>query len=551
MSSPEVAFNLSTVFDTVASAVPDNEVLVWRDRRFTYRQMNERVDRVADYLAAQGIGCHTPRSELAGHESGQDHVGLYLSNCNEYLECMIGAYRARAAPFNINYRYVTEELRYLFEDARPRVLVYHARFGPQVSEIRDRLPESCLLIQVADDSGNALLSGAVDYETVVRNRALAERSSTPTGDDLYVIYTGGTTGFPKAVLWRQDDAFVTSMGGTPFGSQQAYASYQELFSSVRAAGGGPTLLMTAPFMHGAAQWSSFHMISSGGKIVLPDDGARLEWGDALRVAAREHVVSIPVVGDAMARGLVEELRRHSHDLGGVAAINNGGAPLSPAVRESVLEALPHVMVLDSVGSSETGIQMNSTATAEAGDTVGVFSQDAETTVVDDLFERELVPGEGPGWLASKGRVPLGYLGDAAKTARTFPTIAGTRYSLPGDRATLRADGRIQLLGRDATTINSGGEKIYAEEVERAVAAHPQVRDVIVVGRPSEQWGFEPVAIVQLADENTVTDAELLATSGRHLAGYKVPKAILRRPEIVRSPTGKADYRWASEQVTVD
>src|SRR5699024_2836195 len=272
----------------------------------------------------------------------------------------------------------------------------------------------------ADDSGNELLPGAVDYETVVRNNAVADRSSTPSGDDLYVIYTGGTTGFPKGVLWRQDDVFVTSMGGTPFGSRQPYTSYRELFSSVRAAGDGPTLLMTAPFMHGAAQWSSFHMISSGGKIVLPHDGARLEWADALRVAAREQVVSIPVVGDAMARGLVAEVQQHSHDLGGVAAINNGGAPLSPAVRESVLEALPHVMVLDSVGSSETGIQMNSTATAASGDAAGVFSPDEKTTVVDDLLERELGPGEGAGWLARKGRVPLGYLGDAAKTARTFP-----------------------------------------------------------------------------------------------------------------------------------
>lgn len=540
-------FNLSTVFDTIATAVPDQEVLVWRDRRFTYRELNERIDGLAHYLAGSGLGCHTPRDRLAGHQSGQDHIGLYLHNGNEYLESMVGAYRARVAPFNINYRYVAEELRYLLEDARPAGLIYHAAFAPQVAEVREWLPNLDVLIQVADDSGNELLPGAVDYDTVVHTPPPAEPMPEPSGDDLYLLYTGGTTGMPKGVLWRQHDVFVTSMGGTPFGSNQPYSNYQELGEAAREAGGGVTLLMTAPFMHGAAQWSSFHMICGGGRIVLPDNGASLDWADALTVAEREGVMSVPVVGDAMVRAMLDTLESGAHDLSGVAAISNGGAPLTPTVRTRLLEAMPNILLIDAVGSSETGIQMNHVSTAGAEADTGVFSQQDDTTVVDDLLSRELAPGDGQGWLASRGLVPLGYLGDEAKTARAFPVIDGTRYSLPGDRAMLLADGRIELLGRDGITINSGGEKIFAEEVERAVAAHPEVRDVLVVGRPSERWGSEPVAIVQLAAGSTVTDEEMLAEAARHIARYKVPKAILRRPEIARSPSGKADYQWAKRQ----
>lgn len=547
MSESPVEFNLSTVFDTVAEAVPEQEVLVWGDVRLRFREVNTRSDGVAHYLVEQGLGCYLPRGELAGHESGQDHVGLYLRNGNEYLEGMLGCYRARTVPFNVNYRYVTEELLYLLTDASTRALIYHAEFAEQVAAIRDRLPELEILIQVADDSGNELLDGALDYESVVATPVPAQPMPTPTGDDLYLLYTGGTTGMPKGVLWRQHDVFVTAMGGTPFGASQPYRGYAEIAEAATDGNGGIALMMTAPFMHGAAQWSTFHIICSGGKIVLPTDPVRLDWADVLATVVREKVVSIPIIGDAMARPLIDELETGRYDLSGLAAVNNGGAPLTPAVRTRLLNALPHVMLLDAVGSSETGIQMNHVSTADAEADTGVFSHVDSTTVVDDLLEGELRPGDGQGWLASKGRVPLGYLGDAAKTQRCFPVIAGRRYSLPGDRATLLPDGRIELLGRDSVTINSGGEKIFAEEVERAVAAHPAVRDVIVVGRPSRRWGTEVVAVVQFDAAGTVTDDELLTECAKHVARYKVPKAIVRRAEIARSPSGKADYRWARAQ----
>lgn len=551
MTATATGFNLSTVFATVARAVPDQEVMVWGSRRLRYREMNDRIDGVARYLAAQGLGCHTPRSELAGHQSGQHHVGLYLRNGNEYLEAMVAAFRARAAPFNINYRYVAGELTYLLRDARTDALIYHAEFAPQVAAIRDRVGDLKVLIQVADSSGHALLPGAVDYESIVETAAPAWPMPVPSGDDLYILYTGGTTGMPKGVLWRQHDAYVGAMGGTPFGSQRPFASYREIADAAVNANGGITMLLTAPFMHGAAQWSAFHMISSGGKIVLPDDPARLEWADVLRAVERERVVSLPVVGDAMARPMLDELEKGNYDMSGLAAVNNGGAPLTPAVRSRLLAALPHVLLIDAVGSSETGIQMNHVSAAGAEADTSIFAPDDDTTVIDETMSRELRPGEGQGWLARKGLVPLGYLGDEAKTARSFPVIGGQRCSVPGDRAVRLADGRIELLGRDAITINSGGEKIFAEEVERAMAAHPDVRDVVVAGRPSGRWGSEVVAIVQLAEGSTATDEELRLECARHVARYKLPRVILRRPGIQRSPSGKADYQWARQQAVAD
>lgn len=545
----EAGFNLSAVFDTVARAVPDQEVLVWRDRRFTYRELNTRIDGVAHYLAERGLGCHTERADLTGHLSGQDHVGLYLRNCNQYLESMVAGFRARVAPFNVNYRYVEEELLYLLLDAQTKALIYHAEFAPRVAAIRDRLPELGVLIQVSDESGNELLPGAVDYEAIVSTPAPAAGMPTPNGDDLFILYTGGTTGMPKGVLWRQDDVFITSMGGTPYGTSAPMSSYAEIRESAVNAKGSVSMLMVPPFIHGAAQWSAFHMITLGGKVVILDNVQHFDPADALTLAIREKVVSIPIVGDAVARPLLDEIRRGNYDLSGLTAINNGSAPLTPGVRAQLLDAVPHIVVTDVAGASETGLQMSTMSMKGMEADTATFTPVAATTVVDEQFTRALGPGEGSGWLARRGRVPIGYLGDPDKTARTFPVIDGARYAIPGDRAELLEDGRIVLLGRDSVTINSGGEKIFVEEIERAIAAHPAVRDVVVVGRPSERWGSEAVAVVQVAEGSTVSDAELLAECARHVARYKVPKAIVRCARVERSPSGKADYRWAQTRAT--
>ena len=546
----DATFDLSTVFRTVAETIPDGTVLVWRDLRLTYAQMDARIDGIAHYLVSRGLGCHTERSELAGHQSGQDHVGLYMRNGNQYLEAMVAGYRARVAPFNVNYRYVEEELLYLLGDAGAKALVYAAEFAPHVQSIRGRLPDLQVLIQVADDSGNDLLPDAVDYEEVVGTPAPAGGMPTPSGEDLYILYTGGTTGMPKGVLWRQHDIFMSAMGGRPFlAAGEQLSTYGDLAEQARTQAGVRSLLLIPPLMHGAAQWGVFNSISTGGWIALPDDVVRLDADAVLRLAERERVLGIPVVGDAIARPLVDQIEKGDYDLSGLLAITNGGATLSPTVRDRLLAALPNLMIMDAVGASESGAQMTTIATKGADIATATFTALADTTVVSVDFTRVLQPGEGEGWLARREFVPLGYLGDAEKTARTFPTIDGVRWSIPGDKARLLDDGRIELLGRDSVTINSGGEKIFAEEVERAVASHPSVYDVVVTGRPSERWGNEVVAIVQFAENRSATDEELAQACRAHIADYKVPKAFVRTEHVVRSPAGKADYRWAKAIAT--
>lgn len=537
------------MFGTVAATIPDQTFLLWRGRRLSYAEVNRRVDGVANYLTSAGLGCHTERDELAGHESGQDHLGIYLRNGNEYLEAMIGAYRARVAPFNVSYRYVEDELVYLLMDSEARALVYPAEFAPRVAAIRARLPHLRVLIQIADQTDNALLPGAVDFETILAAPPPVADPPTPSGDDLYILYTGGTTGMPKGVLWRQNDIFLSSMGGRPFGSEHFLASYDELAEKARASAGAMSLMMIPPFMHGAAQWAAFNAITMGGRLVIPDDVERMRPEQVLRLAAQEKVLSIPVVGDAIARPLLDEIETGAYDLSSLFTITNGGAPLSPTVRERILAALPHVMLLDAVGASESGAQMSTFTTAGASTQAATFTAQSDTAVVSADLDRVLQPGEGQGWLARRDLIPLGYLGDAAKTAKTFPTIDGVRWSVPGDRANVLDDGRIELLGRDSVTINSGGEKIFVEEVERAIAAHPGVYDVVVVGRLSERWGTEAVAVVQFADGESATDEELVEVCRTSIARYKIPKAFIRTAKVMRSPAGKADYRWAKEVAT--
>ncbi|HPX37326.1 MAG TPA: acyl-CoA synthetase [Mycobacterium sp.] len=543
-------FDLSTVFRTVAETVPDQQFFIWRDRRLTYAQMDARIDGVAHYLTSQGLGCHIERDQLEGHQSGQDHIGIYVRNGNEYLEAMVAGYRARVAPFNVNFRYVEEELLYLLGDSKARALVYAGEFAPNVHAILGSLPDLTVLIQVDDGSGNELLPGAVDYESITATPAPAGGMPTPTPDDLYILYTGGTTGMPKGVLWRQNDIFMSAMGGRPFLAGGAeLTSYADLAAQARAQAGFRSLLLIPPLMHGAAQWGVFNTITTGGWIAVPDDVVKFDADAILRLAARERVIGIPVVGDAMARPLVDQIEKGDYDLSGLLAMTNGGAPLSPTVRDRLLNALPSLMIMDAVGASESGAQMTTVATKGAAVDAATFSPLADTTVVSADFSRVLEPGEGDGWLARREFVPLGYLGDAEKTARTFPTINGVRWSIPGDKARLLPDGRIELLGRDSVTINSGGEKIFAEEVERAVASHPSVYDVVVTGRPSERWGNEVVAIVQFAENRSATDSELAEACREHIADYKVPKAFIRSEKIVRSPAGKADYRWAKAVAT--
>jgi len=534
--------NLALIFEALAAAYPDRESIVTPARRLTYAGLAERARRLASVLHAHGLGCHTERPALANHESGQDHVGLYLLNCPEYLEAMLGAYRARVAPFNVNYRYVDEELLYLLEDADAAALVYHARYAPTLRRIRDRLPRLRLLLQVDDGSGEPLLPGALPYDATLAAASAADPPVVCSADDLYVLYTGGTTGAPKGVLWRQEDIYFAAMSGQPPGVPPP-ATVPELVA--QAANGGYLRSMpTPPLMHGAAQWAAFGALHQGGAIVLQGRPERLDPEDVWGTVEREGVNLLVLVGDAFARPLLDGLDRRRYDLSRLFVIVSGGAILSSHMKQALLERLPHATVIDGFGASETGA--HGTRMTRGGDepSTGTFSM-SDTVVLRDDLTGVLPPGSAEvGWVARTGHVPLGYYKDAAKTARTFPVIGGIRYAVPGDHGRVLADGSIVVLGRGSVSINTGGEKVYPEEVEQALRRHPSVYDAVVVGTPDERFGEQVTAVVQLRPGTRATHEELVDFAARHLARYKLPKTTVWVDEITRSPSGKPDYRWA-------
>jgi acyl-CoA synthetase (AMP-forming)/AMP-acid ligase II len=545
MSDTAVEFTVPAVTALVAATIPDRQLIIQGDRRYTYAEVIERAQRLAAYLHSRGLGCHTERSHLEGHEAGQDLLGLYAYNGNEFVEALIGAFGARVAPFNVNFRYVKSELQYLLADSGATALIYHAAFAPRVAEVLPDLPQLRVLIQIADDSSNALLDGAVDYESVINSDSPA-LTIQHSPDDLYVLYTGGTTGMPKGVLWRQHDIFMTSFGGRNLMTGEPTNSLDEIATRV-AEGTGTKVMVLPPLIHGAAQWSVMTALTTGQTVVFPSVVDHLDADEVVRTIEREKVMAVTVVGDAMARPLVAAIEKGTADVSSLAVVANGGALLTPFVKQRLVEVLPNAIIVDGVGSSETGAQMHHMSTSGAVST-GTFNAGPDTFVAAEDLGSLLRPGhDGMGWLAQRGYVPLGYKGDPAKTAATFPVIEGVRYAVPGDRARHRDDGRIELLGRDAVTINSGGEKIFVEEVETAIASHPAVVDVVVTGRPSERWGQEVVAVVALADGAKADAGELIDHAAQTLARYKLPKAIVFRAAIERSPAGKADYRWARDQ----
>ncbi|MEN9644473.1 MAG: hypothetical protein RL238_1142 [Actinomycetota bacterium] len=530
-------FSVAEVHEAIAATRPDEVCLVFRDRRLTWADVTERTRRFANHLVTAGLGCRTEREHLQGHESGQDHLAIYLHNGNEYLEAMLGSFKARVAPFNVNYRYVAEELRYLLTDSNAAAVVVHSQFAPTLAEVLPDLPNLRVIMQVPDESGNDLLPGAVWYEDALAAASADKPAVQWSPDDLYILYTGGTTGMPKGVLWRNGDANVECFGGS---------AADTLEGVVAEATGGLKALLAPPFMHGAGHWMSFRTWNTGGTVYVQSVPERLDPDDVWGLIEREQLNFLLIVGDAFGRPLLDRLAQGGLDLSSLTVLLSGGAPLSANLKEEFLQHLPTLMIVDGLGSSEAGGQL-SHVSAGSGATTGTFPISPGNHVLSDDLTRELEAGDPEiGWLAKSGNLALGYLGDAAKTARTYPVVAGTRYAVPGDRARLRADGIIELHGRDSVTINSGGEKIFAEEVEAAVKAHPAVYDCVVAGRPSERWGNEVVAVVRVREGFTVTEADLRAEAERHIARYKLPKAFVFVTEVVRSPSGKADYRWAKQ-----
>jgi fatty-acyl-CoA synthase len=513
-------FNLADLFERVADTVPNALALVCGSRRLTYAEFDERATRLAHALAADGV--------RAG-----DHVALYCYNSTEYLEGMLAAFKLRAVPINVNYRYVEEELQYLLDDADVVAVVHDDEFAPKLATIASRLPRlrTSLAIGAPYEAALAAASGVRDFDP---------RSA----DDLYILYTGGTTGMPKGVMWRQEDLFFGALGGAA-GSGTPITTPEEV--AERCLTPRTKCVPACPFMHGTAHWMAFSALFTGGSVIIPSEH-HLDPLALLDLIAREEANFLVIVGDAFARPLVDTLataKGAAIDLAPLRVLLSGGAILSPALKHALLQHLPNLLVVDGYGASETGGQGQSIA-VRGGDVPSAprFAVGDDTRVLDEALQLA-APGV-TGRLARRGSIPLGYYKDPEKTAATFPVVDGVRWAVPGDHAIVGDDGLITLLGRGSVSINTGGEKVYPEEVEAVLKGHPAVFDAIVVGVPDDRFGERIVAVVQARPDAQPSLETLQQHAREHLAGYKVPRDLVLVDRVQRSPSGKPDYRWARE-----
>lgn len=514
-------YNHADLFEGVADAIGDRTALVCGDRRLTYAELDEHANRLAHHLAAAGV------------EPGQ-HVAVQLYNGVEYAAALLAALKIRAVPINVNYRYVEGELRYIYQDSDSVALLYDVEFEERVAAVVPEVPKLRHLVAVG---GAPSIDGAVRYEDALRDadggRGFAPRSP----DDTYIVYTGGTTGMPKGVMWSTEQMLFAFWNPT-FPRPERPEDVVEM-----ARNGGPMVMMPiAPLMHGAAQMATWIAWFMGATLVYT---RKFDAAEVWRTIEREKVNSLTVTGDAMAIPMADELARGGYDTSSLFAFVSTGAILTGTVRERIAELLPNSMILDRFGSTESG----STAEAVAGSSPekGLrFAPDVENvTVLDDAL-RPVRPGSGViGQVARSGYIAHGYYNDPEKTAKTFPVVDGRRWLLTGDMATVEEDGSIAVYGRGSQAINTGGEKVFPEEVEAVLKGHPAVYDAVVTGIPDERWGNRVAAVIQPSGDAPAAD-ELDAHCRRELSGYKVPRTYAFVKEMKRSPAGKADYRWAKQ-----
>lgn len=524
-------FNLADLFEVVAGAVPERTAFICGNQRLSYRELDERATRLASALRARGI-------------TRGDNIGIALHNSAEYLETFLACCKIGAVPANINYRYVAEELRYLLQTLALKALVYGASYAGEVGKVAGQVPTLRLLVQTgAPQAVPGAPTASVGYETLLASGELALHDPERSHTDLYLLCTGGTTGMPKGVMWPHRSLFMGALGGGSIYFRRPPIERPEELASLVPQTPALTFFALAPMMHGAAMWSSLISLYAGHAVVV-NDQHQFDAEHIWDVAERDRVDIMTVVGDAMALPLVKALEAHPGrwDLSRVKIVGNGGALLSAQLQQRLKAALPQITIPNGMGSSETGL-MGSGEKPALGEGFMVLKAQPDLAVIGDGLQILRQPGD-QGVLARSGFTPIGYYGDEKKSAEVFVTVEGQLWVLSGDQARLDAQGDIVVLGRGSQCINTGGEKVFPEEVEEAARLYPAVADVLVVGLPDERWGQKVVAVIEVARGHRFDHAEFERTCRTQLSGYKVPKAVFLTERVQRSPAGKADYRWA-------
>ncbi len=532
------SYQIADLFEAIADTVPDNEAILCDGDRITYRELDRRASRLANFLSKRGIG-------------RGDHIGTYMYNGIEYVTTMIAAFKISAVPININYRYVEDELRYLFDNADLRAVVHHREFADSVANVRGECPQLSLRISVEDGSGVSLDADAIDFEAAVASGS-EERPSAAgrSNDDLFIIYTGGTTGMPKGVMWPHKAAYFACFGaGDPIGED--IDDLDVLLEKARTSGASLTMMIAAPLIHGAAQLATFISLIGGNRVVYQK---RFDAAGIVKLIEQEKIISVSLVGDAMARPIADALEQAdtsgaTPDCSSVFVIGSAGAIFSEPVKDKLKKYLPNCTMLDNYGSTETGFQGRGGGDHKSFGQGLTFEMNDRTTVLDDNLDVVAPGSEVYGKVALRGHVPVGYYGDKEKSAQTFVEIAGERYAVTGDIAQVDADGTIRIFGRGSVCINTGGEKVFIEEVENALKSHAGVYDAVVVGVDDTEWGQRVVALVSANRGTDLDESGLREHCRTKIAGYKVPKEIYQVEQVFRGPNGKADYKMSQALAT--
>jgi fatty-acyl-CoA synthase len=531
--------HFASVWESIADVIGDETAVVHGDTRRSWSEYDERAARMAAAYVAAGLG-------------SDSKIGLYMYNGNEYLEAQYGGFKMRGVPVNVNYRYLDEELWYLLDNSDAEALVFHSSLGDRVARVVDRLPKLKLLVEV-DDGGPGQVPGALAYEAVLAGHDPMPRISRAE-DDIYMLYTGGTTGMPKGVMYAMGGmtgGFVTS--GFPLLGLAAPSDASEIASLVKGAAEAGNRLISipaAPLMHGTGVWLGAFIPHLAGGVVTTLQNRSLDADELLRLVETEAVTNLTIVGDAFAKPIIRALDAavaagRPYDTSSLKMVISSGVMWTAEVKEQLLDRVEQLVLLDAIGSTEGSMGMSITMKGLPPSTAK-FSQMPTTKVFTD-DDREVQPGSGEiGMVAAGGNVPLGYFKDPEKSARTFRVIDGQRYSFPGDLAMVADDGSLILLGRGSQVINSGGEKIFPEEVEEAVKRVAGVHDCLVVGIDDEKFGQAVTAVASRVEGGDVDEAAVIADVKKQLAGFKAPKRVVFVSQVPRAPNGKADYKAAKQ-----